>query len=372
MLRLSPKKEWEIAFKLSEQVEIGNWKEIAAQAEIDPRNIPARDSDTAMCYCIVQETNKMGKLIDYLKAVIRHFRHDNGLGKIIAELEIGGYGNRISKLVKAIRSRQCILFLGPGALVVDEDDEKKTFNQKFSLHLANQLKNSRKYYDPSQEENVNYMVQRYNKATEAGIGEAGGEASALFLNYRERQLLDENIFKQLAVLPWSLVINTNPDTILGELLNMGNEEKCLIRKYNLTSYIDKSTNQGAPVDDQCMFYNLFGTFGEPASILLSDVDFIRFNDKVTKGKPRLNEYVTAMFDPLKEYLFLGFDFDQWYFKVLFKALNLEKDKAVSWHPSTHKFNEWNTEFFEEEYKFHFVNDNIDTFLKYLSESYGSV
>lgn len=367
MVKLSPKMEWHIAEKLCEQVDGDTWEAIAGRAGVDFRLITRGGSDFELCRNIVQDTNRMGKLPQYLKAVIAHFNNDAGLGNIITELETG-YAGRIDKLVKAIKSRQCILFLGPGALIVN-DTGKKPFNQMLGAHLAGLLEEKSKYYDKSQVENLNYMVQRYNKAMDAGIGETGGEARKLFEGYQANGLLYENVFEQLAALPWSLIINTNADTTLGELLNSNEKDKCLIRKYNLTGNFDNANNQGAPEDDQSLFYNLFGRFDDPASILYTDADFVRFNDKVTKQQPRLNEYVNAMFDPLKEYLFLGFDFDQWYFKILFKALRLEKEKAVSWHPGTIKFNECNIDFFEEEYKFYFVNDNVETFLKNLVSSY---
>jgi SIR2-like domain len=369
MINLTPKREWHIAEKLSERVDLENWKEIAAAAGVDKKMIVSKDNDMALCLSLVQGTNKLGQLPDYLKAVIKYFKNDNGLGDIIAELETG-YESRLDKLAKAIKNGQCILFLGPGVLIINDDDGKKPFNQKLAAHFGNLLEQKAKYYDRNQLENLNYIVQRYNKATEAGIGETGGEARRLFENFKAKGILYENVFEQLAKLQWNLIINTNADTLLGDLLNKNNKDKCLLRKYNLTSNFDNANNQGAPVDNQCLFYNLFGRFDEAASILFTDADFIRFNDKVTRFKPCLNEYVSAMFDPMKEYLFLGFDFDQWYFKILFKALNLEKEKAVSWHPGTIKFNESNIDFFEEEYKFYFVNDNIETFLKKLLDSYG--
>jgi hypothetical protein len=254
-------------------------------------------------------------------------------------------------------------------LIVNDNGVMQSFNQKLAAQLAQQLENNSKYYDNSQQGNLNYMVQRYNKALQAGVGETGDEARKLFDTFRTKGMLYEKVFEQLAKLQWRLIINTNPDTILGDLLNKEDKDKCLLRKYNLTSNSDNASNKGAPEEDQCLFYNLFGRFDDAASILFTDADFIRFNDKVTRSQPCLNQYVTGMFDPLKEYLFLGFDFDQWYFKILFKALNLEKEKAISWHPGTIKFNECNIDFFEEEYKFYFVNDNIETFLKNLVKSY---
>ena len=75
-----------------------------------------------------------------------------------------------------------------------------------------------------------------------------------------------------------------------------------------------------------------------------------------------------MFDSQKKYLFLGFDFDQWYFKILFNKileLNVDQQNPVSLHCGPMKFNETNVDYFEEEYKLYFVNENLTTFVKNL-------
>jgi hypothetical protein len=367
------KKIWEITALLTGMINIKDWQNFGVQAELDPNALTLEGNaysqwSTIVKACINGEDNT--KLIKLLLA-IKDLHPDPKIVALLDELKTG-YTTRLQKLAKALKYKQCILFLGPGVLIVNKQSEQVPFNQLLASHFAELLDNNAKYYDKSAKSNLNYMVQRYNRACNAVPGEAGNEAIIFYKKLIDNATIYQTVFEKLSKLPWNLVINTNPDTLLAQAMNEQRQDSCILNNYPLVNNMNDLSNKGIPGKEQCLFYNIFGTFDEPASILFTDSDFIRFNTKVTNKTPALNEYVTSMFDPNKEYLFLGFDFDQWYFKILFKVLNLEKEKAFSLEPGNVRFNECNIDFFEEEYKFYFVNDHIDTFLKNLNDLYKKI
>ena len=100
------------------------------------------------------------------------------------------------------------------------------------------------------------------------------------------------------------------------------------------------------------------------------------------GKSKLHPDVLREFNERDNYLFLGFDFEQWYFKILFQlfgikkneyssiscgfenALNPDQTGAVSQGNS--RVSVYTREFFEQEFKIFFVNDDIKNFIIELS------
>ncbi|PWT96602.1 MAG: hypothetical protein C5B52_15300 [Bacteroidetes bacterium] len=370
MAELTEKKIHELARLIAPKVKITDWEPYGAQVKVKDTDVELIGSPISKWFAVLKTVDKKDRLSDFLTAIIKDY-DDEQLKTELEELK-KGYSVQLENIVKAIKTGECILFLGPGVLAITEDNVTKTFNERLAEQVGMLLDEKNKYYDQTQSENISYMVQRYKKTVTNNSAEIADEAIKLYEDFTRRFKIDTAVMDQLAKIPWKLVINTNPDSILATTMNKAKKDSCLIASYTLENNAGLEFENPAPGDSQCLLYNLFGTFEKPSSILYTDSDFLRFNTKVTGDYPPLNEYVIKMFDSQKKYLFLGFDFDQWYFKILFNKileLNVDQQNLVSLHCGAMKFNEMNVDYFEEEYKLYFVNENLVTFVKILLDAY---
>jgi hypothetical protein len=117
--------------------------------------------------------------------------------------------------------------------------------------------------------------------------------------------------------------------------------------------------------ESVILYNIFGTYQQANTILYTESQFLRFIDRVIQGNPGLDAVIPTALNEMESYLFLGFDFNQWYFKVLFQLLKIKKveDKAISCNvDNAVRYNIANKEFYEEEFKIYFIDIDVEQFL----------
>ncbi len=375
MKNLTEKKKWEIAEQLSQVMDPDTWVSYVTRAGMNRNLVEKKSTNLAQCLSVVNFAIKQDKLLNLLKQLTRDF--PDTYDGLLNELETG-YSDKLAKLVNNITQGNCILFLGPGVIKINEDNKEKTFNGALTEYLKNELENFAIYFDPEQQDNLTYMVQRYAKTPGFVPGQVGKEAARRFDGYRQTGQMDYGVFEKLKMIPWNLVINTNPDNILA---GMQKADTYLERNYTIGNSIDDSiqnTDMDKDADDieengKTFFYNLFGTFKDPDSILYTESDFLAFINNVVNNAPKLHSYVTKLFDDKKHYLFIGFDFDQWYFKILAKTLKINKEeRALSLNTGLKKFSECNLDFFEQEFKFYFVNDDTNKFLTELVDTYNKL
>ena len=367
MAEVTEKKIHELARIVAVSVKITDWESYGAQVNLESKDVELVGSPINKWFIILKAVEKKKKLAEFLSGIVKDYGQDEQLKSELDELK-RGYTIKLESIVQAIKGGECILFLGPGVLIINEGNDRKTFNQKLADRVGMLLDEKNKYYDETQKDNISYMVQRYKKTVRNNSAEIAAEAIKLYADFDAGNMIDTSVMDQLAKIPWKLVINTNPDNILATLMNGNKKNSCVVAAYTLENNAGLEAVNPMPDESQCLLYNLFGNFEKPSSILYTDSDFLRFNTKVTGDYPPLNEYVIRMFDSQKKYLFLGFDFDQWYFKILFNKileLNVDQQNPVSLHCGPMKFNETNVDYFEEEYKLYFVNENLTTFVKNL-------
>lgn len=346
-------------------------KPYVAAADINANIITFSDAALSNWFGIINKAIESNRFAELLKAILHDYKDDR-LQEILEEYEVG-YRGRLKKLANAIRRNQCILFLGPSLLRIKHDDTLKPFNSLLAERLKNTLDKQQCYYDKTLSDNLAYLAQRYLKDGKNAVdGEVGNIGEGLFNRYLTNNQVEKSAFQKLAIFPWKVVLNVNPDTLLADEINARKPGSCKPEYYTIANdvqSVDLNKSEETPSRGQTFFYNLFGSFESSSAILYTEADFLRFAKAAFERTPKLHSYAVNAFDRYSYYLFIGFDYDQWYFKILAKVLNLEKEKAVSIHSFDKKFNECNTDFFEQEYKFYLVADEIDKFLQNLVKAY---
>lgn len=291
---------------------------------------------------------------------------------------------RLGKLAEALKQRKCVVFLGPDVLKVRDGNSLITFNESLCSKLEQEMKNYTIYYDKNLNKNLAYLAQCYADDPAYAPGDIATQALELYNELLPRTI-DRGIYEDLARLPLRLVINANTDDILFQQLKKAGipctADFYDISNYKATAVISQSASKLDATDQPAgaMVYNIFGSYQVPDSVLFTESQFLDFINRVLQGNPRLDPEVLRELNEKESYLFLGFDFEQWYFKILFQLLNIKKEQYASVScgfeeidadpidgPVNAKVSVYNREFYEQEFKMFFVNDDIRNFISELA------
>ncbi len=348
-------------------------KKIMSFALLDPFKVNLQGPPYTFWQNILDYAQQHERLIDLLAVVAGPNEQADNLiiNQLLKELREGRQ-IRLQALTRAIRSRQCILFLGPNTLRCKEDGvSTPPFNQILARSMARELDDNNVYFAENQRDNLSYIAQRYTEVPGYMVGEQGRKALEVYTE----STIDDSVYRALAPLPWKVVINTNHDDRLAQIMEAEAYGPCQYGYYSIANQPEQSTDKYFPANsDGVLLYNLFGSFKEPSSILLTESQLLCFTRKTLAKEPALDPKVRSEFEsPNYYYLFLGFDFDQWYAKIIFDTvlkLTRQENHAFSVFPRGVAINQSNREFFEEEFKIYFISDDMDSYLNAIIQCYS--
>jgi hypothetical protein len=126
--------------------------------------------------------------------------------------------------------------------------------------------------------------------------------------------------RMLAQQPFPLYITTNMDNQLeSALIEAGKQPATVLCPWN--EYVERSLTiyNDRPTKDRPLVYHLFGHIMEPESLVLTEDDYFDYLIGVTSNKDLIPAVVRrALADTAL--LFLGFQIDDWNFRVFFRSI----------------------------------------------------
>ncbi|HLE51573.1 MAG TPA: CHAT domain-containing protein [Anaerolineales bacterium] len=131
-------------------------------------------------------------------------------------------------------------------------------------------------------------------------------------------------YRMLAQLPLPVYITTNADNLMASALkNMGKDPQVVLCPWNdyveqIESVYDREPDY-QPTPQRPLVYHLFGRLDEPDSIVLTEDDFFDFLIGVTRNRDLIPSPVRRSLADTA-LLFLGFQMDDWQFRVLFRSI----------------------------------------------------
>ena len=270
-----------------------------------------------------------------------------------------------NNLLEALENGSCIVLLGP--MVSTVADGGLPLAAQFAKELSETLEDEEVTFDPSDEHNLTYIMQRFMTIDGVTSSDPGYEAKK-FYEKHDGQI--NSIQKLIADLPVSLVINTSPDDGIVQALKQAGKYKTIHAWYNY--HQEEYPEIEIPTPDAPLVYNLFGHYKDPQSLVLTESDQVEFVANVVKDQPPLPPKLLRQFDSFKTYLFLGFDWEQWNLRLILQSLNLEKESNILAH-SRHdvSLQEKTKDFYQSSFRFSFVTNDIADFVKELHEKYSA-
>jgi hypothetical protein len=267
-----------------------------------------------------------------------------------------GFGKRVSKIATAIKQNKCVLFIGPELLQCRNGANIEPFTKFLSHQLSTKLVNAGVYFDDESKDSLSYIANRYEDIPRATNRDMG----TLALKSFNAASIYRNVYEQIAQLKFPLIISTNPDDIL--------ETEYTAQGIAHTSgYYDRSNqdkNTTVYDENNPIIYKIFGSFQSPFSILFTENDRVQFSKNVVKNEPPIPPIIKVLLEG-KYCLFLGFNFHEWHLKILIDCLGLTKADSEEriYALLMEKANESSIEHFEKNYKFYFINNQIEEFMK---------
>jgi len=269
-------------------------------------------------------------------------------------------------LLYTIRRENCILMLGPDIALQEINGKNIPFSEQLAFKLSEKI--SPEVKESIDKKNLAQVSQYYSMETGRNDLEA-----KIQLFFDQRQKLTSIIHKDLAVLPFYLIINTSPDQMYREALKIANKIP-IISRYNFKG--DNSTIVEMGTTERPLIYHLYGTSDEPESMVLTENDLIDYLVAlISNKKPLPDNIISELSSPNKSFLFIGFGFKHWYLRILLHVLQGRKKDSRSF--ALEKFNLQNEKemqktilfFRQSDFKIHIYNDDLQQFVKFLRNRY---
>ncbi|MGB0839865.1 MAG: SIR2 family protein, partial [Chitinophagales bacterium] len=233
----------------------------------------------------------------------------------------------------ALRNERCILFLGPGVSQALAKNTWQPLHQLFTQYLVEELEAEGMSYDQQLVHSMPYMVSCFMKIEGVMDTDPADEARAFYKRHSKKI---PPTLQQLAQLPFSLIINTSPDDLMVKALKEVGKFQVNHNYYNFRR-ANKNETIPAFSSDEPLVFNLCGYFDDADSLIITEKDKSRFLKNIARNEPRVPTEITSRFDSRTFYLLLGFDLEDWKYKLLFDTLHLD-DNLSAIVPSSEVFN----------------------------------
>jgi hypothetical protein len=251
-------------------------------------------------------------------------------------------------LLSNIRNRRCTPILGPGlteSLLGSRREIAQrwaeTYHFPMAPHNREDLTQVAQYLAVNlqpmfpRDELLEYlrqeMVRRYASDLPEALREASLDALLTAVGAQRRAHDPAEPHQVLAGLPLSIYITTDPSNLLAEALTAaGKKPQVELCRWNdhiaqLPSIYDTEPTY-RPDAQRPLVYHLFGRLQEPDSQILTEDDYFDYLIGMTKNKDLIPGVVRrALADTAL--LFLGFQMDDWNFRVLFRSIMSQEGRG---------------------------------------------
>jgi len=213
----------------------------------------------------------------------------------------------IDNIIKALKHEDAVLFVGPDlATNVNGVSLYKTF----CIDISNKNKDKITY---DEKEGFFFFNDPLFK----------NEVKYLFKEYYDDVKLDNLLLQKIAEIPFHLIISLTPDDILHKVFTNFNVE------HEFAYYDGYKSEPQKPTQQKPLIYNLLGLASD-AKYILTEEDFYNYIEAVL-SKNLLPVKLRSALDKASNYIFVGFEFDKWYVRLLLLILSfhLNKDEKRS-------------------------------------------
>jgi hypothetical protein len=246
-------------------------------------------------------------------------------------------------LLRSIKRGQCTPILGPGlyepmlgSLREIAQRWAEAFHYPMAPHERESLPQVAQFltinqyprapYDELEEYLQSEIQRRYRDdlSAEAIDGKMNLDQLIEQVSTKMRQINPYEPHAALAKLPLPIYITTNPgNQMAAALKDAGKDPQIVLCPWN--EYVEQVETVYSrepdyfPTPERPLVYHLFGRLDEPDSVVLTEDDYFDFLIGVTGNKELIPSAVRRVLADTA-LLFLGFQMDEWNFRVLFRSI----------------------------------------------------
>jgi hypothetical protein len=260
-------------------------------------------------------------------------------------------------LVYAVERGNCTLMLGPDAVTGTLDGERLPVHVALARFVKGKLGPSFDHLDAHKPSSV---------AQAAVASEDPFTLLGWVEEFYEQFDADDEMLTDLASLPFELIVNTSPGFSAQRAF-------LAVKPGTVSDFYDRTARArptlADPSIDAPVIYHLYGALEQPSSMILSDSDRLDFIVAVVSDQPPLPPKLkSALRDPERTFLFLGFDLAQWQFRVLLHVLSEDAQrryKSFAIESIAESLDGETQDFYRHGHKIHFVGGDMPAFAREL-------
>jgi hypothetical protein len=248
-------------------------------------------------------------------------------------------GIPFKEIVAKIVEKDCVLLLGPG-LATDKQ------GGPLQCGLID-------YFKANQLEIEEDMDNLYSCKKAQVKTRAYGYLKEYYRNHCE----PSELHRQLARVPCHLYVSINPDLLMKQALEyygVEHEFKCYVKGHPAEEVAD-------PTPETPLLYNLFGSIDNQQSVILTHDDLIQYMFSIIK-EFKLPQNLRNAMESSHYFIFLGFDFEKWYLRLLLKLFLDENKLSIASEARSRTQDRLRT-FYSGNYGLEFVENNIEDYIK---------
>lgn len=244
-------------------------------------------------------------------------------------------------IIRSIKKGQCTPILGAGLyepMLGSQREISQRWAEAYHYPMAPHERESlpqvaqyltvnqypRAPYDELEEYLQSEVKRRYKDDLAGESGKSTLDQMIEIVSAKMRQTNPYEPHEALAKLPLPIYITTNPgNQIAAALKEAGKDPQVVLCPWNeYVEQVETIYDQEPdyfPTPERPLVYHLFGRLDEPDSVVLTEDDYFDFLIGVTGNKDLIPSAVRrALADTAL--LFLGFQMDEWNFRVLFRSI----------------------------------------------------
>jgi len=267
------------------------------------------------------------------------------------------------KILDSIKLKNCVLFIGPE---ISTDKDNRSLHENFYYKISKvkqQYNDVDGFFMPGSENNlVNPTQIFYNE------------------NFPNQNIKGKEILEKIAQIPFKLIIPVTPDDTISRIFSVYNMKHCfrwyvhrdndiksedLLKNelYELNTEIKKLLEDKS---DTSVIYNALGCAAKDGKYVFTHSQFSHYLKQMDEIRiPKKIE--SFLKGTATNYLFIGFNFDKWYYRLLMFALNFDHKKESFAFDEGNKTQEINKNFINAQFNVTFINKGFEEFAGLLLE-----
>lgn len=248
---------------------------------------------------------------------------------------------RWRRLLQALRHKGCVLFIGPEISV---NSEGKSLHQQFYKSIAKDYEEieyleDEGFFSPGSDEEILYdILDFYSK------------------DFPRKNQYGRNMLEKLAQIPFSLIISLCPDDTIRRVYEDYDINHQFLAFDGTRQEVDSADA------DSTLIYNILGNAASNGRYIFTHENFYNYLNKVS-----IPAEIKKKIQDATHYLFVGFDFDKWYNRLLLFILDFEQKKSGAHRLTVGKKNvrEDVEKFISRQFNITFVDNDYQQFIEWL-------